>query len=288
MSQFAAPDARPPAAAIGDSNDLFGFHFKRLLGSRATWLWGGVPTLVVAVVLAFDNLRWIPIIFVLGLIGLLLVCALIAFSRAKNDFWEAYAQLRDLTLIDGRGRLPGATPLLRKGDDRYTERLLQGPLATGFEGSLALYTYEDESRDSDGGTQTSYYHYTVALFEVPECVAFLPELYCQRKFGLRALEKLEDVFRGSKQRVKLESAALDERYEIFANEAQDTNWLRQLFAPTFIVWLTDSAPEKFAFELVDGTLCCFVNGHRESAAELDEFRVAAAAVAGRLREEALE
>ena len=115
-----------------------------------------------------------------------------------------------------------------------------------------------------------------------------PELYCRRKFGLRSLEKFEDVFRGSKERVKLESEMLDERYEIFAGKSQDANRLRQLFSPTFIVWLTDSAPEKFAFELVGGTLCCYVNGHKKKAAELDTIRAASAAVASRLREEALE
>jgi len=71
-----------------------------------------------------------------------------------------------------------------------------------------------QSRDSKGNKQTSYYHYTVCLINLPESQPHIPELYCQRKFGLRALEKLEDAFRGSKQRVELESAALDDRYEI--------------------------------------------------------------------------
>ena len=60
----------------------------------------------------------------------------------------------------------------------------------------------------------------------------------------------------------LESEALDERYEIFSGKEQDQVWLRRLFSPTFIVWLGEEAPKKFAFELVAGTLCCFVNGHR--------------------------
>ena len=116
----------------------------------------------------------------------------------------------------------------------------------------------------------------------------MPELYCQRKFGLHSLEKLEDVFRRSKERVELESEALDEKYEIFSGKGQDASWLRQLFAPTFIVWLTESAPKKFAFELVDGSLCCYVSGHEEKAEELDELRAATAAVARRLREESTE
>ena len=81
---------------------------------------------------------------------------------------------------------------------------------------------------------------------------------------------------------------LDDKYEIFAGKDQDANWLRQLFAPTFIVWLTDEAPPKFAFELVDGNLCCYVSGHKEDAADLDTISAATAAVARRLREEANE
>lgn len=193
-----------------------------------------------------------------------------------------------MSQVHGRGKLPPATPLLRKGDDRYTERTLLGPLAGGPEGTLALYTYEEESTDSDGNRQTNYYHYTVGLLEVPECVPHVPELYCQRKFGLRALEKFEDVFRRSKERVKLESEVLDEKYEIFSSAGQDAVWLRQLFAPTFIVWLTDSAPKKFAFELANGTLCCYVNGHKEDADELDAIAAATATVAKRLRDESGE
>jgi hypothetical protein len=191
-----------------------------------------------------------------------------------------------MTLIHGRGRLPQATPLLGKGDDRYTERSLLGKLGE-FEGTLALYTYEEETTDSDGDKQTNYYRYTVGLVEVPDCVAHIPELYCQRKFGLHALEKFEDVFRRSKTRVKLESAALDDKYEIFSTKEQDAVWLRRLFAPTFIVWLNEAAPDKFAFELVGGNLCCYVNGHKENAAELDGIAAARpgqpAAASGRSR-----
>ena len=201
------------------------------------------------------------------LISLLVVFA-IADSKAEDAFFEAYATQRGLAL-SGKSPLPAATPLLRKGDDRYAERLLAGPLADGVDGVLALYTYEDETTDSEGNRETNYYRYTVGLVEVPECAAHLPELFCQRKSGLRSLEKLEDAFRRSKQRVKLESEALDERYEIFSGTEQDQVWLRRFFSPTFIVWLGEEAPKKFAFELVGGTLCCYVSGHKKSAAELD-------------------
>jgi hypothetical protein len=271
-----------------DANDLRGFHFKRLLGKPLTWALLAILAVVGGVAGGIFVGPAIGAAAAVGtfLLGLMIVFA-IADSQAEDAFFTAYARQRGLAL-SGRGPLPPATPLLRKGDDRYAERSMAGPLADGVDGVLALYTYEDETTDSEGNRQTNYYRYTVGLAQVPECAGFVPELYCQRKSGLRALEKFEDVFRGSKERVKLESETLDERYEIFVREGQDANRLRQLFSPTFIVWLADSAPEKFAFELVDGTLCCYVHGHKAKAAELDTIRGASAAVAVRLRDESLE
>lgn len=272
-----------------DANDLRGHHFKRLMRMPLTWILIGVLALAAFIACAIAIHIGVGLIAAgaVLLIGMVVVFA-IADSKAAGDFFEVYAQQRGMTLIHGRGRLPQATPLLKKGDERYTERSLTGPLAEGVHGTLALYTYEEETRDSDGNRQTNYYRYTLGFTPVVECKELVPELYCQRKFGLRALEKFEDVFRTKKERVELESEALDRKYEIFAGSNQDANWLRQLFSPSFIVWLTDSAPDKFAFELVDGNLCCYVNGHKENAADLDAIRVATGAVAKRLREEALE
>ncbi len=288
--QAAAPAASDPAPAAppDDADDLRGFHFRRLLRSTAVLVGIAIVTLAAGIAgAAFVG----PAIGAIAALGAFLVALLgvfvIADSRAEDAFFAAYAEQRGLEL-GGRAPLPPTTPLLRKGDDRYAERTLSGPFAAGVEGILALYTYEEESTDSKGNRQTNYCRYTVGLVPVPECVELVPELYCQRKFGLRALEGFEDFFRTKKERVELESEALDQRYEIFAGKGQDAAWLRQLFSPTFIVWLDDGAPEKFAFELVDGTLCCYVSGHKKEAGKLDEIATAAAAVATRLREESLE
>lgn len=271
-----------------DANDLRGHHFKRLLRMPVTLIVLGSLALIVGVVCA---IAVAPAVGLIGAGAVLLIGPIVIFaiadSKAAHDFFEVYAEQRGMTLIHGRGRLPQATPLLRKGDNRYTERSLLGRLGE-FDGTLALYTYEEETTDSDGDKQTNYYRYTLGLVEVPDCANFVPELYCQRKFGLRALEKFEDAFRTKKERVSLESEALLEKYEIFATKEQDANWLRQLFSPSFIVWLTDSAPDKFAFELVDGALCCYVSGHKENAADLDAIAAATDALAQRLRDEALE
>jgi len=279
---------RPATALPDDADDLRGFYFRLLLGKASTQAALAAAAIAGGVIGALVASPAIGAAgFAAGVLMALAVVFAIADSRSEDAFFQVYGEQRGM-VVHGKERLPKATPLLRKGDDRYAERALEGPLGDGIDGTLALYTYEEESTDSDGNRQTSYHRYTVGIAEVPECAGFVPELYCQRKVGLRALERLEDLFRGSKERVKLESEALDERYEIFVGETQDPNHLRQLFSPAFIVWLTDSAPEKFAFELVDGALCCYLGGHKKAAAELDTIRAASAGVATRLRDEALE
>lgn len=272
--------------APDDANNLRGFHFKRLLGKPLTWILIAIFVAVagIAAAIYLGAAIGAGAAAAMLLISLLIVFA-IADSKAEDAFFATYAAQRGLAL-SGKSPLPPATPLLCKGDDRYAERALSGSFGDGVDGLLALYTYEDETTDSEGNRETNYYRYTVGLVEVPESIAHLPELFCQRKSGLRSLEKLEDAFRHSKQRVKLESEALDERYEIFSSPEQDQVWLRRFFSPTFIVWLGEEAPKKFAFELVGGTLCCFVSGHKKSAAELDTIRAASVTVAERLRNEA--
>jgi hypothetical protein len=278
-------DPGTPDTAPDDANDLEGFHFRRLMSKRSTWLWAGIPTVVLAIALAFGNPVWIPIILVLGLLIMTIVCWILANSRAEEDFFKIYAEERGLTRTE-KGLLPGSTPLLRKGDERKAEEILEGPIGEGANGGVALYTYTDVYYDKDGRHETDY-HFTVSMCDLPECRQLLPALYANRKFGFRVFEKVEDAFR-SNERVKLESEQLDTEYEIFAPKGQDQNFLRQLFSPTFIVWMTDQAPDKFAFELENGVLCCNVKGHKKSAAELDAMRAAAAHIAKRVRDEVVE
>jgi len=290
MSTTEEKAAQPEAGATApdDANDLRGYYFRQLLGRTSVRLAIGAAAIVgFTVGMPLGG----PLIGAAGFAGLALVAVLVVFgiadSRAEDAFFADYCSWRGMFLYD-KERLPEATPLLCKGDDRYAERALKGPLGEGVEGTLALFAYEERRASAQGGTETDYYRYTLGLTQVPECIGFVPELYCRRKFGPQALEKLEDTFRRSYQRVELESEALSKRYEIFVAKAQDAIWLRRLFSPTFIVWLADTAPEKFAFELVDGTLCCYVNDYRKNAKELDAVRSATAAVAMRLRDEATE
>lgn len=288
---MSTPEFVPPEVvsnAPTDANALRGHHFKRLLHKQLTWFLIGVPAIVAAVAGAASAGVVIGVVALLAVIaiGIGVVFAM-ADSKAADDFFNVYADNHNLEL-GGKSTLSSATPLLRKGDDRYATRTLSGEIAPGCEGMLALFTYEEQTTDSNGNRQTNYHRFTLGMSQVPECVQHVPELYCQKRSGLRALEGFEDVFRRSKRRVTLESEKMGDRYEVFVGKDQDEVWLRRLFSPSFIVWLTEAAPDKFAFELVNGTLVAYVPKHREDAADLDQVAAATGAVAKRLREKSAE
>jgi hypothetical protein len=281
--QTATTTGATTEALPDDANDLRSRHFRELLSKPSTW----VATMVFVIAAGIAGASFLSamigaIAFVAALVLSLLIVFAIADRRSEADFFAAYAGQRGMSL-SGRGPLPPATPLLRKGDERHADEVLSGPLGDGIDGTLALYTYTDVYYDKNGRQETDY-HFTIAMTELPACVRFVPELYCNRKSGFRFMEGVEDAFR-SMERVHLESDALEDHYEIFVSKQQDQNWIRQLFSPTFIVWLTDTAPEKFAFELDAGVLCCNVKGHKKDAAHLDLMRATATSVAQRIREE---
>jgi hypothetical protein len=285
-----APD--PDAAAAGtvplDADDTRGAHFSRLIRSPATIILGAI--LVVGTGLALLA-AVSPAIGGAGagaaVLVVLLVVWLVASNQAESDFFKAYASGRSLRLVDGRGSVPPATPLLQRGDARYTQRQLLGALPGGEPGCLAHYTYEDTTTDSEGNRSTTYIHFTIVMCDLPQFAPFMAELYAQRRVGFRFLDGAEDVFR-KRQRVEQESEVVDKAYEIFCGPNDDMNRARQVLSPQFLVWLGDNAPQQFAFECVAGALVCNVKGHKKSAAELDAVCESASAIARRLREEAME
>jgi hypothetical protein len=210
----------------------------------------------------------------------------VAYRRAHNAFYAAYAQERGLNWQQ-HSAVPPATPLLRRGDTRRVDESFTGTLPGGLNGELALYSYEERSSGGSGGQAKEIHHFTIVLSDLTGLEARLPGLFVQRRSGFKFLDGAEDIFR-STERIKLESVELDRKCEIFADRRCDANWLRQLFEPSFVDFLAESSPEGFAFEVENGTLCINVNRYRGKASELDEICTAAAAVAKRIVDEAAE
>jgi hypothetical protein len=277
-----------PTDAPANADSLRWSEFKRLLGLPLAWAPIGGLALLVFIYAAAKGQPIAGLVFgaIVALVGLGVVFW-IADKNAANRFFEVYAANRGLEL-GGRSRLSEATPFLCQGRDRYATRTLSGQIAPGIYGTLALFTYEETTVGADGNTETKYYEFTLGTAELPECAAHIPELYCKRKHGLRSFEKIEDAFRRGKRRVTLESDALGKRYEIFVGKDQDEVWTRRLFSPSFIVWLAESSPQKFAFELVDGTLVAYLPKHQESAVVLDVLAASTGTIAQRLLAESAE
>jgi hypothetical protein len=282
-----------PAAATApapqDANDLRGFHLRRLLAKPLIWVLGGLAGAAVGTVvgIATGSVAFGVIAAVAEVLIDLIVLFFIADARAEDDFFKAYAGVRGLQWSDERGALPGATSLLRKGDRSYTEMSLTGRLPNGPDGVLAHYTFEEDSTDSKGNRQTSYYHFTVVFCELSGLAQFISQLAVQRRSGFRFLDSAEDKFR-KRQRVEVESEAFDRRYEVFIGHDDDLNRARQVLEPTFIVWLAEQAPKDFWFELEGGALCVAVRGQLERSDKLDALCAASGTVARRLSDEAQE
>jgi len=286
IQQVPEPADLPPVPE--DADDTRGHHLRRLLRHPVTLIVGAI---VVAIAFAAGLVAAGAAIggaaAGVAILLTLLVVWLLASGKAQDDFYRAYGEGRRLTRISGKSDLPPLTPLLRKGDRRYAQQRFNGVLPGGVDGSLCLYTYEEETRDSDGNEQTTYVNYTLVMTQLPETTPFMEELFCQRRFGFRFMDSMEDVFR-KRQRVEHESEAVDKKFEIFMGPSDDLNRARQILSPTFLVWLENHSPEAYAFELVGGSLVCNVKGHKKSASELDTLCTASAAVARRLQEEATE
>lgn len=271
-----------------DSNALRGAEFKKLIGATKARVWIGIGALVglaVGIAIGGAAIAVVPAVAILIGVG---ITFWIADSRAAKAFYASYAENRGLTWHKGGAALDGTSPFLRKGDKQKVNQLFTGPLADDIEGSLALYTYTVESTDSDGNDSDTDYPFTVLTVRMPEVVAHMADLRVQRKSGFKALEGLEDRFRLKHERVTLESEALRDRYEIFVLKGQDPVWVRRLFSPSFIVWLTEQPPKKFAFELEDGYFVAYIPKHRDSAAGLDEMREISCHIARRIRTEVAE
>jgi len=193
--------------------------------------------------------------------------------------FAAYAAAHRLTM-EPEGRLPRTTPLLAAGELRSVDALMRGRLGEYLEAQIAIV-----SREGEGAEAVDL---TVAVAHVPKLKRLVPWLLCHRVEDGHLLGRAAGQLIHGEDRIDLESSELDQRYRIYASPDRDEVWLRELFSPSFIVFLLDQAPKGFAFEYVQGTLCVSRQGRLTLAEDIDGLRDATVALVARIRAETSE
>jgi hypothetical protein len=144
-----------------------------------------------------------------------------------------------------------------------------GKLPGGAEGTIA--DYEWTTTDSDNNTE--HHRRTVAWTRVPESIGFAPAL-SQTLTGVGEVKKVD----------------LDEKLpngDIYAYKGSSDEWLRQLFSPALIDYLSRS-PEDQYWELSQGLLCLVRGDFRTDPAELTAMCQDLGHLAGAIRQESVE
>lgn len=272
---------------ITGADQTRGSEFGKVMKSPLFW---GLVLFASVCAGAAAGLYWNPAAGAAGFVAVLVlgfICGLAyAKAMAAQSFYDTYAKARGLTR--SQDQLGQLTPLMAGGAGQRTDELFSGSLGDGFSGSLALFTITDRHLDNQRDATRKDNPYTLVHIELGETTARLPELAVHRRSGSEALDTLEDAFRRDHDRVTLESEALEGRLEIFVPKGEDPGYVRQVFSPSFIVWLSDSSPADFAFELAGGNLVAYVPGYRDDTEGFDEMLAAGSTVAKRLKEEAAE
>lgn len=184
--------------------------------------------------------------------------------------YEAFASGRGLQSVGEFWPGP-VTPLLTKGG--RLAPALGGELLAGVEGVIARYEY-------------GRFEYNVVFARIPESQPFVPRLFCERRG--RITDDTHYGFEVRNSRLWTESEKLNERFKVTVSPFQDDNWLRQLFAPSFIDWLGEGSPGDFSFELAFGSLLCSVEEDDPGEAGLAALWEAGATVARRIHDESHE
>jgi hypothetical protein len=227
-----------------------------------------------------------------GPVAVALTAVLVAFASADRlsarDFFSDYATTRDFAYIGDMAVMP-LTPLLGAGDRRRCEHWMQGGLEGGLGCGLGHYTYQVHHRDSNGHSQLrETRHFTLCVVDLEAGMKMFPGVFLCRRRGLFGRLDGEDwLSHRNRHKVKLESATLCERYDLWIDDAQQELLLRELFVPSFEVLLAEH-PLEPCFEYRAGTLVVYVERTIEDEGHLDWLREVAAKVASRFSAEVEE
>jgi hypothetical protein len=194
------------------------------------------------------------------------------------------------------GAYPPVTPLLGAGERRHFEHCLAGPLFGRLGGPTCLlghYTYETLERDNTDfeawqprGIDEEWvpHRFTVCAAEVGGSLDRLRGVYLRPRLSTIKLEDDWLAVGAPRHRVKLESGRFNDIYDLHRADGQDEVALRELFSPSFVVWLQEH-PLKPGFECAAGTLVVFVRGYETAAGKITFLHEATRDIARRIEKQ---
>jgi hypothetical protein len=195
---------------------------------------------------------------------------------------------------------PPVTPLLAAGERRHFEHTLAGPLFGRLGGPrcvLGHYTYET-ARDENNGLEAGWdlapekvvydpHRFTVCAADVGGHFARLRGVYLRPRLSVVKLEDDWLAVGPKRHRVRLESVRFNELYDLHRSDGQDEVALRELFSPSFTMWLQEH-PLKPGFECAAGTLVVFIRGYETAPARITFLHEATREIARRIERQLAE
>lgn len=194
---------------------------------------------------------------------------------------------QELDFARGAYANAGTTPLLGAGDRRRHEHTMEGPLLGKLGGphcAISHYTFERRQNVHEEVAVWKPVHFTVCTVDVGGPLDRFRGLFLQPRLSGLGLQ-YDWLARAPKpQRVELESARFNELYVVSRAGDQDELALRELFSPSFVVWLNEH-PLQPGFECKGGTLVVYMRGHEQSAGRITLLHEAAREITRRLAQQ---
>jgi hypothetical protein len=263
-----------------------GIHFRRLLGGSWSIVGG---TILAAIVFTIGAANQAAAVMIGGpvvvAIGIVIACFVIADQKAEDEFFRLFAQGHGLAHHE-KWSLDSYTPLLGAGDRRRTEHWME---ADGR--GIGWYTFEVRHESENNKDTWEPHPFTVATVDIGEHgMRRFQGVFVRRKRGIfDRLDTDSDWLARTRNRkkIELESTEFCERYELWIDEDQDEVHLRQLFAPSFVLWMAQH-PLEPGFELKAGTVVVFIPKHCGEAGKLQFLMMAADEISKRIQAELSE
>ncbi|MEA2494247.1 MAG: hypothetical protein QOJ29_2158 [Thermoleophilaceae bacterium] len=276
-----------PVRVPPNTESTVGLHFRSKLGSGGTVVGGAIAMAIVFSIGAAAHNGTLmlggPVAVAIAVVA---ICWFRAQSQAEDEFFNLWARSHGMT-HSSKWSLNEFTPLLGGGDRRHCEHWMQ---TTRGERGIGWYTFEVKHENGDKPDTYEAHNFTLATTDMGEHGMYrFQGIYLRRRRGI--LDRLDTdanwLGKHRLKKVELESTAFCDTYELWADQGQDDIVLRQLFAPTFVVWLTEH-PLKPGFELRAGQLVVFVPGHCGEAGKLEFLLMASAEISRRIQAELTE